>query len=173
MPVRGGNGARFRRKCIADHAPPLPDEVARGIHGSFTGKSGRRAQFSAIGRSFTGKVALGRCGGALRHRPGRRWEPSSRGRARAFPAGLCAGSAVRASGGRSWPSQSEEGAARTRFLPTTPAGCGIARALGLTTGGGIARAPGLATGGDFTRAPSQAPSTESTRFLALFQPCEI
>ena len=53
------------------------------------------------------------------------------------------------------------------LLPTTPAGCGIARALGHTTGGGIARAPGLATGGDFTRAPSQAPSTESTRFLAL------
>ena len=62
MPVRGGNGARLQRKRVADHAPPLPDEVARGIHGSFTGKSGRRAQFSAIGRSFTGKVALGRCG---------------------------------------------------------------------------------------------------------------
>ena len=62
MPVRGGNGARFRRKCIADHAPPLPDEVARGIHRSFTGESGRGARFSAIGRSFTGKVALGRCG---------------------------------------------------------------------------------------------------------------
>ena len=28
MPVRGGNGARFRRKCIADHALPLLDEVA-------------------------------------------------------------------------------------------------------------------------------------------------
>ena len=41
--------------------------------------------------------------------------PSAGGRARAFPAGLCAGSAVRASGGRSWPSQSEAGAARTRF----------------------------------------------------------
>ena len=46
--------------------------------------------------------------------------PSAGGRARAFPAGLCAGSAVRASGGRSWPSQSEEGAARTRFPPTAP-----------------------------------------------------
>ena len=62
MPVRGGNGARFRRKCIADHAPPLPDEVARGVHGSFTGESGRGARFGAIGRSFTGEVALGRCG---------------------------------------------------------------------------------------------------------------
>ena len=37
-----------------------------------------------------------------------------------FSAGLCAGSAVRASGGRSWPSQSEAGAARTRFPPTAP-----------------------------------------------------
>ena len=62
MPIRGGNEARFRRKCIADHAPPLPDEVARGVHGSFTGESGRGARFGAIGRSFTGKVALGRCG---------------------------------------------------------------------------------------------------------------
>ena len=62
MPIRGGNEARFRRKRAADHAPPLPDEVARGIHGSFTGESGRGARFSAIGRSFTGKVALGRCG---------------------------------------------------------------------------------------------------------------
>ena len=62
----------------------------------------------------------GQMRGALRHRPGRRWEPSAGGRARAFPAGLCAGSAVRASGGRSWPSQSEEGAARTRFPPTAP-----------------------------------------------------
>ena len=32
-----------------------------------------------------------------------------------FSAGLRAGDAVRASGGRSWPSQSEAGAARTRF----------------------------------------------------------
>ena len=62
MPVRGENGARFQRKRAADRASCLPDEVARGIHGSFTGKSGRRAQFSAIGRSFTGKVALSRCG---------------------------------------------------------------------------------------------------------------
>ena len=62
MPVRGGNGARFQRKRIADHAPPLPDEVARGVHGSFTGESGRGARFGAIGRSFTGKVALSRCG---------------------------------------------------------------------------------------------------------------
>ena len=62
MPVRGGNGARLQRKRVADHAPPLPDEVARGIHGSFTGESGRGARISAIGRSFTGKVALGRCG---------------------------------------------------------------------------------------------------------------
>ena len=38
-----------------------------------------------------------------------------------FSAGLCAGSAVRASGGRSWPSQSEAGAARTRF-PRRPRG---------------------------------------------------
>ena len=57
----------------------------------------------------------GQMRGALRHRPGRRWEPSAGGRARAFSASLCAGDAVRASGGRSWPSQSEAGAARTRF----------------------------------------------------------
>ena len=62
MPIRGGNEARFRRKRAADHASPLPDEVARGIHGSFTGESGSGARFRAIGRSFTGKVALGRCG---------------------------------------------------------------------------------------------------------------
>ena len=71
MPVRGGNGARLQRKRVADHAPPLPDEVARGIHGSFTGKSGRRARFSAIGRSFTGEVALGRCGGSTSPPPWR------------------------------------------------------------------------------------------------------
>ena len=57
----------------------------------------------------------GQMRGALRHRPGRRWEPSAGGRARAFSASLCAGDAVRASGGRSWPSQSEAGAARTQF----------------------------------------------------------
>ena len=62
MPVRGGNEARFQRKRAADRASCLPDEVARGIHGSFTGESGRGARISAIGRSFTGKVALGRCG---------------------------------------------------------------------------------------------------------------
>ena len=62
MPVRGENGARFQRKRAADHASCLLDEVARGIHGSFTGESGRGARFSAIGRSFTGKVALSRCG---------------------------------------------------------------------------------------------------------------
>ena len=62
MPVRGGNGARFQRKRAADHASCLLDEVARGIHGSFTGESGSGARFGAIGRSFTGKVALGRCG---------------------------------------------------------------------------------------------------------------
>ena len=62
MPVRGGNGARFQRKRAADHASCLLDEVARGVHGSFTGESGRGARFGAIGRSFTGEVALGRCG---------------------------------------------------------------------------------------------------------------
>ena len=62
----------------------------------------------------------GQMRGALRHRPGRRWEPSAGGRARAFSASLCAGDAVRASGGRSWPSQSEAGAARTRFPRRPP-----------------------------------------------------
>ena len=71
MPVRGENEARFQRKRAADRASCLPDEVARGIHGSFTGKSGRRARFSAIGRSFTGEVALGRCGGSTSPPPWR------------------------------------------------------------------------------------------------------
>ena len=115
MPVRGGNGARFQRKRAADHASCLLDEVARGIHGSFTGESGRGARFSAIGRSFTGKVALGRCEGSTSPPPWQALGPSAGGRMRAFPAGFDDSDAVRASGGRSWPSQSEAGAARTRF----------------------------------------------------------
>ena len=120
MPVRGENEARFQRKRAADRASCLPDEVARGIHGSFTGKSGRRAQFSAIGRSFTGKVALGRCEGSTSPPPWQALGPSAGGRARAFPAGLCAGDAVRASGGPILAFAERSGCGQDSVPPTTP-----------------------------------------------------
>ena len=143
MPIRGGNGARFRRKCIADHAPPLPDEVARGVHGSFTGESGRGARISAIGRSFTGKVALGRCGERFATALAGAGSPrraGGRGLSR-----LVSAQATRSGrrGGRSWPSQSEAGAARTRFPRRPHNGWRHRASLRPQRGGGIARAPSV------------------------------
>ena len=142
MPVRGENGARFQRKRAADRASCLPDEVARGIHGSFTGKSGRRAQFSAIGRSFTGKVALGRCGGSTSPPP---WQAPGALSGRAhegFPGGFRRQRRGQGVGGPILAFAERRGCGQDSVPPDGPAaGGGIARALGPTTGGGIARAP--------------------------------
>ena len=58
FPVNGLPIARNR--AFLPDLPKIPFESES--LGSFTGESGRGARFSAIGRSFTGKVALGRCG---------------------------------------------------------------------------------------------------------------
>ena len=81
--------------------------------------------------------------GALRHRPGRRREPSAGERMRAFRR-------VSAQAPRSGRQRTDPGLRRAKRVrpglgspddPTT--GGGIARALGPTTGGGIARAPSV------------------------------
>ena len=161
MPVRGGNGARFRRKCIADHAPPLPDEVARGVHGSFTGESGRGARISAIGRSFTGKVALGRCGERFATALAGAGSPRRAG-------GRGLSRLVSAQATRSGRRGADPGLRRAKRVrpglgsPDGPAaGCVIARAPGPTTGGGIARASTLRAGWRH-RASLSAPAPPST-----------
>ena len=57
----------------------------------------------------------GQMRGALRHRPGRRWGPSAGGRMRDFRRVSAQATRSGRRGDRSWPSQSEAGAARTRF----------------------------------------------------------
>ena len=120
MPVRGENEARFQRKRAADRASCLPDEVARGIHGSFTGKSGRRAQFSAIGRSFTGKVALGRCGGSTSPPP---WQAPGALSGRAhegFPGGFRRQRRGQGVGGPILAFAERSGCGQDSVPPTTP-----------------------------------------------------
>ena len=63
----------------------------------------------------------GQMRGALRHRPGRRWGPSAGGRMRDFRRVSAQATRSGRRGDRSWPSQSEAGAARTRF-PRRPRG---------------------------------------------------
>ena len=89
--------------------------------GHLPGNPAEEPNSARSGGHLPGKSPWADAGGALRHRPGRRREPSAGGRMRAFPAGFDDSDAVRASGGRSWPSQSEAGAARTRF-PRRPRG---------------------------------------------------
>ena len=57
----------------------------------------------------------GQMRGALRHRPGRRWGPSAGGRMRDFRRVSAQATRSGRRRDRSWPSQSEAGAARTRF----------------------------------------------------------
>ena len=143
MPVRGGNGARFQRKRAADHASCLLDEVARGIHGSFTGESGRGARFGAIGRSFTGEVALGRCGEHFATALAGAGALSGRAR-EGFPGGSLRRQRGQGVGGPILAFAERRGCGQDSVPPDGPAaGGGIARALGPTTGGGIARAPSV------------------------------
>ena len=88
--------------------------------GHLPGNPAEEPNSARSGGHLPGKSPWADAGGALRHRPGRRREPSAGGRMRAFPAGFDDSDAVRASGGRSWPSQSEAGAARTRFPRRPP-----------------------------------------------------
>ena len=161
MPVRGGNGARFQRKRAADHASCLLDEVARGIHGSFTGESGRGARFGAIGRSFTGEVALGRCGEHFATALAGAGSPRRAG-------GRGLSRLVSAQATRSERRGADPGLRRAKRVrpglgsPDGPAaGCVIARAPGPTTGGGIARASTLRAGWRH-RASLSAPAPPST-----------
>ena len=75
-----------------------------------------------------------------------------------FSAGLRAGDAVRASGGRSWPSQSEAGAARTRF-PRRPRGGVCHRASARSHNGWRHRASLNASSGVAASREPQCPST--------------
>ena len=82
--------------------------------GHLPGNPAEEPDSARSGGHLPGKSPWADAGGALRHRPGA-LGPSAGGRMRAFPAGFDDSDAVRASGGRSWPSQSEAGAARTQF----------------------------------------------------------
>ena len=113
------------RRDFSESAPPiaLPASRTRSPEASMGHLPGNPAEEPDSARSgghLPGKSPWADAGGALRHRPGA-LGPSAGGRMRAFPAGFDDSDAVRASGGRSWPSQSEAGAARTRF-PRRPRG---------------------------------------------------
>ena len=107
------------RRDFSESAPPiaLPASRTRSPEASMGHLPGNPAEEPDSARSgghLPGKSPWADAGGALRHRPGA-LGPSAGGRMRAFPAGFDDSDAVRASGGRSWPSQSEAGAARTQF----------------------------------------------------------
>ena len=129
----------------------------------------------------------GQMRGALRHRPGRRWGPSAGGRMRDFRRVSAQATRSGRRGDRSWPSQSEAGAARTRF-PRRPRGGVRHRAsprphkgwrhrtsLNASSGVAASREPQrFERGGGIARASvPQHHLPQRRKFLALFQPCEI
>ena len=100
----------------------------------------------------------GQMRGALRHRPGRRWGPSAGGRMRDFRRVSAQATRSGRRRDRSWPSQSEAGAARTRF-PRRPRGGVCHRASARSHNGWRHRASLNASSGVAASREPQCPST--------------